>query len=166
MMASDDPGLACLVVVGPARLAGLVLPLSPPEVVIGHSDTADVVLEHEFVSRRHALVTVDEAGVVTLIDLNSTAGTFVNDVLIDGPCVLRAGDLVRFADLVARFEPGISSAASVASGRTDADPAAVNQHGDDVRCGRAGNERGARHYLRRRRRAGGWYGGRARHAEH
>jgi hypothetical protein len=115
MMTSDDPSLPCLVVVGPERLAGLVLPLSPPEVVIGHSDTADVVLEDEFVSRRHALVTVDEAGVVTLIDLNSTAGTFVNDVLIDRPCVLQAGDLVRFADLVARFEPGISSAAAVAA---------------------------------------------------
>jgi FHA domain len=114
-MASEDPGLPCLVVIGPARLVGLMLPLSPPEVVIGHSDTADVVLEDEFVSRRHALVTVDEAGVVTLSDLNSTAGTFVNDVLIDRPRVLRAGDLVRFADLVARFEPGMSSAASVAA---------------------------------------------------
>ena len=110
-MAAEYPGLPRLVIIGPERLVGLVVALSPPEVVIGHSDTADVVFEDEFVSRRHALVTVDEAGVVTLSDLKSTAGTFVNDVLIDRPCVLRAGDLVRFADLVARFEPGMSSAA-------------------------------------------------------
>jgi FHA domain len=95
-----------MVVVSPSQLSGLVLPLSAPEAVVGNSDTADVVLDDVFVSRRHALVTVDESGVATIRDLNSTGGTFVNDERLDGPHVLRAGDSVRFADLEARFEPG------------------------------------------------------------
>lgn len=75
-----------------------------PEMIIGRLDTADLVLNDPFVSRRHALVTVDAAGEVTIQDLNSTSGTFVNDERISGPRVLRSGDLVRFADLVTRFE--------------------------------------------------------------
>ena len=56
--------------------------------MIGHSDTADLVLEDRFVSRRHALVTVDPAGAVTITDLNSTGGTFVNDERLAGSRVL------------------------------------------------------------------------------
>jgi hypothetical protein len=74
--------------------------------VIGHSDTADLALDDRFVSRRHAMVSVDPSGQVTIQDLNSTGGTFVNDERLDGPRVLRAGDRVRFADLKARFEHG------------------------------------------------------------
>ena len=105
-MVTDDLDVPRLIVMHPPELQGLVLPLSRPELVIGHSDTADLVLEDQFVSRRHALVTVDPAGQVTIRDLNSTSGTFVNDERLEGPRVLRAGDTVRFADLVTRFEPG------------------------------------------------------------
>src|SRR6266487_1464468 len=107
-MAMDDANARRLVVTEPADQAGMVLPLAAPELVIGHSDTADLVLEDRFVSRRHALVTVDPSGLVTIRDLNSTGGTFVNGERIAGPHVLEPGDLVQFADLVARFEPGSS----------------------------------------------------------
>jgi hypothetical protein len=105
----DDVMIPRLLVISPTRVAGQVLLLSPPRVVIGHSDTADVVLDDTFVSRRHALVTVDESGVVTIRDLNSTGGTFVNDERLEGPRVLQSRDLVRFADLEARFEPGATA---------------------------------------------------------
>jgi Neuraminidase-like domain/FHA domain/Salmonella virulence plasmid 28.1kDa A protein len=110
-----------LVVTSPADVAGLVLPLSSPELIIGHSDTADLVLEDRFVSRRHALVTVDTSGAVTIWDLNSTGGTFVNDERLAGPRVLEPGDTVRFADLQARFEPG--AAATTAAPTEQAPPA-------------------------------------------
>ena len=100
-----------LVVTGQADQAGRVLALPAPEMMIGHSDTADLILEDRFVSRRHALITIDPAGAVTIRDLNSTSGTFVNEERIEGPRVLRAGDRVRFADLVARFEPGTAPGA-------------------------------------------------------
>src|SRR5580693_278518 len=105
-MAATDPSAPQLVVAEPAEHAGLVLELSRPQMVIGHSETADLVLEDRFVSRRHALLSVDRLGRVTIQDLNSTGGTFVNDERLTGPRMLEPGDLVRFADLVARFEPG------------------------------------------------------------
>jgi Tc toxin complex TcA C-terminal TcB-binding domain/Neuraminidase-like domain/FHA domain/Putative peptidoglycan binding domain len=98
-----------LVVIEPPDRAGLVLAIDRPEMVIGHSDTADLVLDDRFVSRSHALVTTDESGVVTIRDLNSTGGTWVNNERITGPRSLRAGDLVRFADLVARYEAASES---------------------------------------------------------
>src|SRR5215469_11724799 len=110
-MAPDERTFPRLIVVGPSDRAGLVLTIDRPEMVIGHSDTADIVLADVYVSRRHALVTTDQSGAVTIRDLNSTGGTFVNDERIEGSRLLRAGDLVRFADLVARFEPGAPSAA-------------------------------------------------------
>src|SRR5262249_61889264 len=61
-----------LVVTSPADMAGTILLLAAPELVIGHSATADLVLRDTYVSRRHALVTVDEAGQVASRDLDST----------------------------------------------------------------------------------------------
>ena len=108
-MTSGDANVPRLVVIEPADQAGLVLLLSAPQMVIGHSDTADLILEDRFVSRRHALVTTGPSGTVTILDLNSTGGTFVNDERIDEPRVLQPGDVVRFADLTARFEPAVSA---------------------------------------------------------
>ena len=105
-MVADEASGPRLVVTSPADLAGTVLPLSEPELLIGHSDSADLMLDDRFVSRRHALVTIGAPGQVTIRDLNSTGGTFVNGERLAGPRVLRDGDLVQFADLVARFEPG------------------------------------------------------------
>ena len=104
-----------LVVTEPADQAGLILSLSAPQMVIGHSDTADLILEDRFVSRRHALVITDASGAVTILDLNSTGGTFVNDERVDEPRVLQPGDVVRFADLTARFEPASGAPASGAA---------------------------------------------------
>ena len=95
-----------LVIIAPLEFEGTVLELAQAKTVIGHSDTADVVLDDQFVSRRHALITIETSGLVAIRDLKSTSGTFVNEERLEGPRVLAAGDLVRFADLVARFEPG------------------------------------------------------------
>src|SRR5215472_2812416 len=111
-----------LVVIEPADQAGVILSLSGAQLVIGHSDTADLVLNDRFVSRRHALVAVDQSGTVTITDLKSTSGTFVNDERLDDPRILREGDTVRFADLVARFEPGSGPVAGAAAAKdTDED---------------------------------------------
>src|SRR5271163_548803 len=103
-MTEQQPA-ARLVVTEPASRAGLVMVFSQPEMLVGRGDTADFVFEDGYVSRRHALVTTDSSGSVTITDLNSTSGTFVNDEQLTEPRVLRAGDVVRIADVVARFEP-------------------------------------------------------------
>ena len=104
MVAASEKPVPRLVIVDPAELRGTVLPLSRSEIVVGHSSTANLILDDSYVSRRHALITIDESGSVTIRDLNSVGGTFVNDVRLEGPHVLQRGDLVRFADLVTRFE--------------------------------------------------------------
>jgi len=110
---TSEVSLPRLVIVQPAERAGILL-LSGPQLVIGHSESADLVIEDQYVSGRHALVTVDELGQVTIRDLNSTGGTFVNGEQVTGGRVLEPGDEVRLADVVARFEAGagISGAAA------------------------------------------------------
>jgi hypothetical protein len=105
-MTIDKAGIPQLVVMEPTDQAGQILALTQPQMVIGRSNVADLVLDDHYVSGRQAIVSVDPSVEVTIRDLNSTGGTFVNDERLTGPRVLRAGDLVRFADLVARFEPG------------------------------------------------------------
>ena len=109
-MADREAELPRLVITGPAEHQGEVFPLSGTEMTIGHSDTADIVVDDPYLSRRHALLSVDR-GEVTVYDLNSTGGTFVNEERVDSPRVLRSGDQVRFADLVAVFEAGTVSSA-------------------------------------------------------
>lgn len=103
-MGASEANVPRLVVVSPAEHEGLVFDLSGQEMVIGHSDAADFFVEDPYLSRRHALISV-AADAVTVHDLHSTGGTFVNEERLTGPRLLRPGDLVRFADIVARFEP-------------------------------------------------------------
>lgn len=52
------------------------------------------------ISRRHARVSRGADGTLAIEDLGSANGTFVNDVRIDGPCVLAPGDRVRVGKTV------------------------------------------------------------------
>jgi FHA domain len=114
-MDTSEPNVPRLVIIGPEEHEGLVVDLSGSELVIGHSDTADIVIDDPYLSRRHALLSIDSnSGQVTVHDLKSTGGTFVNEERIESPRVLRPGDLVRFADLVARFQPGDSATTPMA----------------------------------------------------
>jgi len=58
---------------------------------IGREQPAQLVLEDELVSRRHARVTPANGGVV-VADLRSRNGTFVNGNEIHGPTHMTAGD--------------------------------------------------------------------------
>jgi pSer/pThr/pTyr-binding forkhead associated (FHA) protein len=69
------------------KYQGGEFPLRPNrEIIIGRSSDLDMVLVEDMVSRKHAKITTDET-VVTIQDLGSTNGTFVN------------GEKVRKADL-------------------------------------------------------------------
>ena len=73
---------------GPA--AGRVVPLETA-VVIGRSSEADVVIDDDHASRRHASVTPSGSGAL-VEDLGSTNGTFVNGDQIAAPTIVTAGD--------------------------------------------------------------------------
>jgi DNA-binding CsgD family transcriptional regulator len=62
--------------------------------VVGRGAHADLQLDDESVSRRHALFRVDDDEAPTVEDLGSRNGTYVNDRRIAGRVTLALGDVV------------------------------------------------------------------------
>lgn len=98
--------------VGSARAAALVVihgrdlgkkyDLSDVPCRIGRAPTSDILVDQDSVSRIHALVSNDQ-GRVSVRDVGSTNGTFVNDEPIEGEARLRHGDLIRIGRTVFKF---------------------------------------------------------------
>jgi DNA-binding NtrC family response regulator len=74
------------------------------EATIGRSPSCEIPLEDDQVSRRHALLTLQE-GQVRIRDLRSRNGTLVNGERISGEVTLQPGDRVRVGTTTALFEP-------------------------------------------------------------
>jgi pSer/pThr/pTyr-binding forkhead associated (FHA) protein len=90
------------------RYQGGMCPLKPGrETVIGRQSDLDLVLAEDLVSRKHARIAVQD-GKVTLVDLGSTNGTFVNGRrvtearLVEGDRIGIGGSLI----VLLRAEPG------------------------------------------------------------
>jgi DNA-binding CsgD family transcriptional regulator len=81
------------------------VPISKNPFVIGRSDTCDLVLLDPAVSRAHAEISCS-GDAVTLRDLKSTNGTFVNRGRVKEPARLSSGDSVTFARLSFRVVCG------------------------------------------------------------
>jgi cytochrome P450 / NADPH-cytochrome P450 reductase len=79
--------------------------------VVGRDAGADLVLADDEVSRRHARLHVDGAG-VAIEDLGSVNGTFVNGIRIEGKQRVEPGDRIRIGRAV--FELAPASAAGSA----------------------------------------------------
>ena len=85
-----DPGRPVIEVDGRAYV------LTGPVTMLGRGSDADIVLDDNGVSRRHAELRVDTSSgrtVLSVLDLGSTNGTFVGEQQI-GHQALRAGDVV------------------------------------------------------------------------
>ncbi|MFY9514363.1 MAG: GGDEF domain-containing protein [Rubrivivax sp.] len=91
----------CLILYSGAD-AGLPFDLEPGRFVVGRALESDLHVDSPGVSRRHCELRVDDDS-VTLADLGSVNGTFVNESRINGAVVLANGDLVRLGVLVFRF---------------------------------------------------------------
>ena len=65
--------------------------------VVGRWEDVDLRLSFRGVSKHHAALCVDEGG-LSVTDLNSTNGTFVNGHRIQQPTPLKAGDFVQFGN--------------------------------------------------------------------
>jgi two-component system, cell cycle response regulator len=70
--------------------------------LMGRGQTADVPVDSQGISRRHAELTVT-ALAVEIRDLGSANGTYVNSQRLSVPVALKDGDLVRLANVVFRF---------------------------------------------------------------
>jgi DNA-binding CsgD family transcriptional regulator len=77
-------------------LSGSVLVVSlHGESLLGRSTKCDLVIDHPSVSRRHALLSVETAG-LRIADQRSRNGTFVDDIRVAGTVVASLGSRVRF----------------------------------------------------------------------
>ena len=73
------------------------------------ANIGNIKLESEFVSRRHARITL-ENDKLFLYDLGSASGTRVNGVPLQGRIELHDGDIVEFADTTAQLKMNTSAA--------------------------------------------------------
>jgi diguanylate cyclase (GGDEF)-like protein len=96
---------ACLVHIYPTGPGmGLRYTLADSPVVIGRGTDCDIHINDHSVSRRHARVNPGADGYYA-VDLQSTNGTFVNDVAT-AMCRLRDGDYLRVGNCIYRFLAG------------------------------------------------------------
>jgi pSer/pThr/pTyr-binding forkhead associated (FHA) protein len=87
---------------GPKEINGLKVAVTTP-VVVGRASGADILVNAEFVSGRHARFTpIDERLVVE--DLGSTNGTMVNNRAINEPYELFDGDSIQIGDVVLQVQ--------------------------------------------------------------
>jgi len=91
----------CLILYSGAD-AGMPFHLEPGSYMIGRAPDSHLHLDSPGISRRHAELRVSEEA-VTLLDLGSVNGSFVNEVRIEAPATLAGGDLVRLGVLVFRY---------------------------------------------------------------
>lgn len=73
---------------------GTSVPLTHWENLIGRGRGCDIILNLKSVSRSHATLIRDSAGVWKFNDLNSKNGSSINGVRVDGPTVLKGGDVL------------------------------------------------------------------------
>jgi predicted component of type VI protein secretion system len=72
--------------------------------LIGRAEFADVSIDDQWLSHRHALIRVDASGRIWLADLGSTNGTYLNGLRVSAELQLQDGDKIQFGlSTVARF---------------------------------------------------------------
>ncbi|MCX7945199.1 MAG: diguanylate cyclase [Deltaproteobacteria bacterium] len=76
------------------KMAGKMFKIEDNDILIGRSDEANIQIDDEGVSRRHAKVTKLADGQVMIIDLGSTNGTFFNGTKISEH-ILKDGDKIQ-----------------------------------------------------------------------
>ncbi|MBI2766801.1 MAG: FHA domain-containing protein [Chloroflexi bacterium] len=88
-------------------------PVEAPAVTLGRSEGNGVVIDHVSVSRRHALLRVDD-GKVTIEDLGSANGTFVGSqrVAPNTAAPIQEGQPLRVGDVEVKFYVPISAGGS------------------------------------------------------
>ena len=99
-------GEACLVNLHPPGPdIGRRIPLVNNQYIVGRDADAGFVVSRSSVSRQHARLFLDDDGNWWVEDLNSTNGTFVNEVRIRSQ-QLADSDQVRFGDAIYKFLSG------------------------------------------------------------
>jgi len=108
---AKEAGEACLVLIyPPGPDMGKRFPLSRSEIVLGRGADCDIQVDRDSVSRRHARV-FKSGDAWTVEDLQSTNGSYVNDVQVTRS-VLRDADFVKIGAAIFKFLSGSGIEAS------------------------------------------------------
>ncbi len=68
---------------------------------LGRLSTSDIVIDDAAASRTHAEIITDEkTGTISVTDLNSTNGTYVNRDMVSGMAFLKDGDVIRIGQVL------------------------------------------------------------------
>jgi len=86
-------------------VSGQLFDLAPGEVAVGRSPENAIALDSKQVSRRHLRFAITAQHEVTVEDLGSSNGTYINNRRIEGPTRLTKGDVLRVGDVVFKFIP-------------------------------------------------------------
>jgi pSer/pThr/pTyr-binding forkhead associated (FHA) protein len=90
--------MAAKLIVASGKSAGRSITLKHGKLLIGRAEECDIRPLGEEVSRRHCAM-IEEAGAVTVEDLKSRNGTYVNGVKITAKVTVADGDIVRVGPL-------------------------------------------------------------------
>jgi len=94
--------------------------LKPDENTLGRAARNDIVIDSPQASRVHAVITVEPA-FVTIRDLGSTNGTFVNDHRIESQMLVH-DDTIRLGSFEMRFVSGDQEFSRVEAERVSSEP--------------------------------------------
>jgi predicted component of type VI protein secretion system len=84
--------------------SGVPYLVKPGKNVIGRSSEADIQVDHESISRRHAQL--ENSGTILFVrDLGSTNGTFVSDQAVNTPTMVELGTIVQIGEVQFRIDP-------------------------------------------------------------
>jgi len=97
---------ACLIIIQGAP-KGHRFFITQPEMIIGRDPAAAISVSDQSISRKHAKVTKKEGKTVSLTDLGSANGTFVNEkqVASGQEVILAKEDMIRLGNSVLKFLP-------------------------------------------------------------
>lgn len=94
---------ACLVQYS-GRELGKRYPLEGMEVTIGRGIQSNIVIDEQSVSRQHARITLlTEADSISVEDLGSSNGTYINDKKVTEPTEVRDQDVLRLGTVLLKF---------------------------------------------------------------
>ena len=130
---ADEAPPALVLLVGPAPLIGKQWLLEKAENIIGRADSSDIQVDDRSISKSHAKVSLYE-GEVTLIDLESTNKTIINNKILKPllPHELKNNDQIKAGNVIFKFlEKGnietMASAQTFEAMQTDALTGVLNR---------------------------------------
>ncbi len=106
LAASEDEAKqkpACLLVVG-GELNGSIFNLESGDTVVGRNPDCTIALDFHGVSRKHFTITVDDSD-ATVTDAGSANGTYLNNLKLDKPTLLKRGDILKIGSIAMKYLP-------------------------------------------------------------